>query len=152
MNTPITENIATLIATICPVNPPATLKSKIWQAISEIPSFPLLSNQHNKAWWDDKVKQHTTEPVYKGLYLTPIFQDTKQGLYLLWLNQTLHEEAHTDISESFLILEGACTFITEDKRTAYQAGDYVCVPDSKHTIEIAEGTSMKAIIERLQRA
>ena len=71
---------------------------------------------------------------------------------LAWATDIVPDEEHLDLKESFLILEGTCTFKTESFSKNYSVGDYVEVPDCHHSVIVTSQMPLKAVIQRLKAA
>lgn len=146
------EGMAHLFADAFPTKPSPALKDKIWQSIVQSSVFPLLTDNREVSWWKDATKHYMPKEFYKKWYMVPLVQTDAHELFLVWLNDTLQEEAHQEMQESFLILEGSCTFIAEGQQTHHSEGDFVIVPPVLHTVQLPPETEMKAIVQRVRMA
>lgn len=69
---------------------------------------------------------------------------------IVWIKEGAPYEVHDDVSERFLIVEGACMVKIEKEIHLLFRGDYLSIPLHKgHSIEIISSAPCKAIIQRI---
>lgn len=69
---------------------------------------------------------------------------------IVWIEQMAPQEVHDDEHEKFLILEGACNIIVDEKIYPLIPGDYFAIPLHKnHRVEVTSAIPCKVILQRV---
>lgn len=122
-------------------------------ANGEVPSFPPSLNESSKiidfAPWlnrEDMILPANADDLYtKIIGYTP-----EQKTAIIWIRQSAPSELHHDEYERFLIVEGTCDIIVEDKVYQLVPGDYFAVPLHKsHIIQVTSEFPCKVILQRI---
>lgn len=72
---------------------------------------------------------------------------------IVWLKFGAPDETHTDEHEKFLIIEGTCNIVLDDKEVhPLKPGDYFAIPlHISHRVEVTSDTACKVILERKKK-
>jgi mannose-6-phosphate isomerase-like protein (cupin superfamily) len=119
----------------------------------EAPSFPPILNENSKpedfyAWLNrpDMIAPAAFEEVFvKIIGYTP-----EATSAIVWIRNMAPEEVHTDEYEKFLILEGTCDIIVDEKVHQLIPGDYFAIPlHSQHQVKVTSSIPCKVILQRV---
>ncbi|MDX2134761.1 MAG: hypothetical protein SFV52_08245 [Saprospiraceae bacterium] len=91
---------------------------------------PLLTPLSNWKSWETAVAQIHPPDELENIHLHPIRSDETVEIFVAFVREFIPEEVHTDILESFILLEGTCECIITDPagvvRTVHmREGDYI---------------------------
>lgn len=68
---------------------------------------------------------------------------------LVWVHHHVPEEEHTDVIESFLILEGTCEVLIGDGLRSMGPGESVVIPlHTPHSVHVTSSFPCKAVVQR----
>ncbi len=119
----------------------------------EQPSFPPILNESSRlidfASWihrDDMVLPFDAGDLYaKIIGYTP-----QATTAIAWIKGNAPVETHDKEYEKFLIIEGTCDIIVEDKVYQLVAGDYFAIPLHKsHQVRVTSSIPCKVILQRI---
>ncbi len=147
------------------VAPPAFLREKILSKIVELDtshligpklqldSLPMLADNSNWQDWHEAVSGIEPPAEFDSIHLHPLESNEKRELFVAWVKDMVEEEVHTDLLETFLILEGSCEcHITDTKGETcivrLGQGDSITMQIGEtHDIVITSMKPAKAILE-----
>jgi mannose-6-phosphate isomerase-like protein (cupin superfamily) len=121
----------------------------------QLDKLPLITLYSDYQKWKAVITGITPNIPMDGCFGHVLTMNPSVEQYLIWLDGELVEEAHNDVQESFLILEGSCECNLGGRIVNFAAGDYFEVPlFTHHTIKntTAGGTPIKAIVQRVLQA
>lgn len=135
----------------------AALKSKIWETLDnitteeklDINNLPLINKYSDHNAWMAMMKPLLPEVLEEDTFLAPV-QANERVLQLVTKSIVGHlEEVHTDMYESFLILEGDCICRIGDNYIPLTAGGFIEIP--LHTVHNVKVTSpyIVAVVQRI---
>jgi mannose-6-phosphate isomerase-like protein (cupin superfamily) len=79
-----------------------------------------------------------------------IGHDSKITSAIVWIKEATPYEIHEHELEKFLIIEGTCDIITDDKTYSLVAGDYFCVPlHLGHVVKVTSLVPCKVVLQRV---
>ncbi len=119
----------------------------------EAPSFPpalsATSTLADFASWlnreDMILPADAEDPYAKIIGYTP-----SQKTAIIWIKDSTPPELHHEEYEKFLIAEGTCNIIVEEKVYQLVPGDYFAVPLHKtHIIKVTSAIPCKVILQRI---
>lgn len=142
-----------------PVNP--TVKPFLMAVIDyterikagEVPAMPPLLSEKSR------LEDYSEWLNRKDLSLPPDFSDIHARLIgytpqavtaIVWLKEMAPQEVHDDQHERFLIVEGSCDIIVEDKVHSLVPGNYFSIPlHKRHMVLITSKIPCKVILQRV---
>ncbi len=119
----------------------------------EQPSFPPMLNEASRlmdfALWinqDDMILPSDAGDLYaKIIGYTP-----EATTAIAWIKGNAPVETHDKEYEKFLIIEGTCDIVVEDKVYQLVAGDYFAIPLHKsHQVRVTSSIPCKVILQRI---
>lgn len=135
----------------------AALRNQIWETLEninteerkDINNLPLINKYSNHQTWLELVKPMLPEQLTEETFLAPI-QSNEHVLQLVTKSIIGHpEEIHTDIIESFLILEGECICQIGDQFIPLTAGGFIEIPlYQKHNVKVLS-PFIVAVVQRI---
>ncbi len=135
----------------------AAMRNKIWETLENINSeekkdiqdLPLINKYSDHRTWLEMVSPMLPATLEEETFLMPI-RSNEHVLQLVTKSTAGHpEEIHTDMIESFLILEGECICSIGDKLVPLQAGGFVEIPlYEKHNVKVLS-PYIVAIVQRI---
>lgn len=150
--------------------PPLSIRDKILGKIQKmnneaqnrqkisLDAVPLLTVDSNWLDWQAAVAHIVPPADYDGVHLEPIREDNTVQIFVAFVKEHIDEEVHTDLMESFILLEGTCeclikngdgsqriVHMREGDRIEFQIGEI-------HDIYITSARPAKAILQWLQLA
>ncbi|MFN8352977.1 MAG: cupin domain-containing protein [Spirosomataceae bacterium] len=136
-----------------------TAKGKFLDTITQLTAeenlnlhhLPRITPYSDAQKWKDAVAGIVPEIPMEGCLGHVLTMTPQTEQYLIWLHSELVEDAHNDLHESFLILEGTCECNLGGQLVRFGAGDYFEIPlMTHHTIRntSADGP-IKAIVQRI---
>lgn len=152
------------------LHPPSELKAKILQKINklnkeknsrkslDIHALPLLEEGSNWMDWADAVKDINPPAEYDDYYLHPLESNEKREIFVIWVKDSIPEEIHHDVLESFLILEGSCECHITDANGKKRIerlgqGDFITMKlNEEHDIVITSNEPAKGILQWIKLA
>lgn len=147
------------------VSPPAFLREKVLTKINELQAqakastklhldnLPMLTEHPNWLDWQAVVEGIEPPSDFENIHLHPLESNDKRDLFVAWVKEMVEEEVHTDLVESFLILEGSCECHIcnekgETKIVQLRQGDAITMQlGETHDIVITSLNPTKAILE-----
>ena len=163
-----TEDAMVKFASSYALTPDPALKEKILSKIHSLNSFkknrqildpdhlPILDETSNWLDWEEAVKEIKPPDHFEGIHLHSLESTEKRDLFVAWVKEYVEEEVHTDLIESFILLEGTCEcHITDTEGNArvvrMQAGDYIKMQVGEiHDVIITSREPAKAILQWLK--
>jgi mannose-6-phosphate isomerase-like protein (cupin superfamily) len=150
--------------------PPLSMRDKILGKIQKLnnqaqnrqkislEAVPLLAPDANWLDWQAAVAHIQPPDDYDGIHLEPIREDDTVQVFVAFVKEHIDEEVHTDLMESFILLEGSCecfiknedgsqrsVHMREGDRIEFQLGEI-------HDIYITSAKPAKAILQWLKLA
>ncbi|PQJ12389.1 hypothetical protein CJD36_001165 [Flavipsychrobacter stenotrophus] len=135
----------------------AALRNKIWETLDninteekkDINNLPLINKYSDHKKWLEMVAPMLPATLEEDTFLSPI-QANEHVVQLVTKSITGHaEEIHTDMIESFLILEGDCICQIGDNFTQLTAGGFIEIPlFEKHNVKVLS-PYIVAIVQRI---
>lgn len=165
-----TEQALEGFATAYAQTPPLSTRHKILDKIQKLnknaqnrqkislDAVPLLSVDANWLDWKAAVAHITPPDDFVDIHLEPIREDQTVQIFVAFVKEHIDEEVHTDLMESFMLLEGNCECIIKNSdgshRTVHMGeGDHIEFQLGEfHDIYITSAQPAKAILQWLQLA
>ena len=134
-----TEQALEGFATAYAQTPPLSMRDKILGKIQKLnknaqnrqkislDAVPLLTAASNWLDWKEAVTHINAPDDFDGIHLHPIREDETVQIFVLFVEEHIDEEVHTDLMESFMILEGNCDCLITK------------ADGSQHTVHMSEG-------------
>ncbi|MEP6795889.1 MAG: cupin domain-containing protein [Saprospiraceae bacterium] len=147
------------------VSPDPKLKNKILDKIKSLDSnkrnretlnldnLPILDKTSNWMDWKEVVEGINPPKDFDGIYLHSLESSPQRELFVAWVKEYIAEEVHTDIVESFILLEGTCEcHITDAQGSSHlvrmAAGDFIMMNTGEtHDVIITSLEPAKAILQ-----
>ena len=160
-----TEDALNAYANAHAIPPPDHLRSKILGKIGKLASQkqyrrpfdinnpPLLDENANWLDWEEAVKGIEPPEDFENIHLHSIESNEQRELFVIWVREFVEEEVHTDLLESFLILEGSCECHITDRKgdtriVRLGQGDFITMQlEETHDIVITSAEPAKAILQ-----
>jgi len=119
----------------------------------ETPSFPPVLNEQSTvadyAEWLERDDMMLTAD-FDNIYAKIIGFTPETTTVIVWIKEIAPQEVHNDEYEKFLIVEGTCNIIIEEKVYSLVPGDYLAIPlHKKHFVEVTSNVCCKAIMQRV---
>ncbi|MBL7912715.1 MAG: cupin domain-containing protein [Bacteroidia bacterium] len=119
----------------------------------EKPTVPPILNDNSKisdfAQWLNRQDMATPEDA-EDIEIKIIGHQKNAMTAIVWIKDATPYEVHDHEYEKFLILEGACDIITDNKIYHMVAGDYFAVPlHMGHTVKVTSKIPCKVILQRI---
>jgi Mannose-6-phosphate isomerase len=134
----------------------AIKNSKLWletQLNSKtklLPDFINISRHTSVEKVEAVIKQLKPTENYDNIFLLPLYTDEKRELVIVWVKDFVPLEEHSDLDESFLILEGTVDCYIDDEVFHMIEGDFMRIPPgSKHKVVITSKIPAKAVQSRI---
>lgn len=114
---------------------------------------PLLNHdsriQDFEAWLSDPALIPPKD--FRNIHSVIICNTPEVVTSVLWIKKEVPAEMHRDKQERFLILEGACNVIVEDKVYSLNSGNYFSIPlQRNHRVEVTSDIPCKAILQTIR--
>lgn len=160
-----TEDAILRFAAAHAVSPDPGLKNKILDKIKALNSnknnreplsldnLPILDQRSNWMDWQEVVKGINPPKDFDGIFLHSLESSPRRELFVAWVKEYVAEEVHTDLIESFILLEGTCECrITDANGNAHvvrmAAGDFITMHTGEtHDVIITSLEPAKAILQ-----
>ena len=131
------------------LTPPSHIKENILDEIereSLLKSPPILT-QHSKIsdydLWLNKIK---APKEYNNMHMEVIGDYDDAKMVIAWVKDGEPNHLHTEYTESFLIVEGACTATINGVTSDFTVGDYASFPINQfHSYKVTSKIPMKVI-------
>jgi len=161
----LTEDAILRFAEAHAVSPDPGLKQKILDKIRSLNSanqnrqqlsldhLPVLDKTSNWMDWQEVIKDIKPPEHFDGIHLHRLESSPKRELFVAWVKEYVDEEVHSDIIESFILLQGTCEcHITDENGNArivrMSAGDFITMnPGEIHDVIITSLEPAKAILQ-----
>lgn len=161
----LTEDAFLLFAKAHSASPPSFLREKVLGKINQLElqkkgnqkldleKLPMLDHSTNWAQWQAVVEGIEPPSDFDNIYLHTLESNEKRDLFVAWVKQMVDEEVHSDILESFMLLEGSCEcHITnemgETRIVRMGQGDQISIQlGETHDIVVTSLQPAKAILE-----
>lgn len=147
------------MANLAALQPPVHVKAKLMAALDEeeaktqTKNNPPFINQNSKIadfdiWVNDP--QNVPPAEYEDPYFIPLVVNEDGATGMVWIRKYIPAEVHTDVVETFFILEGACDVEFNGKVHSLKAGEALSIPlHVSHTVTITSDIPCKLIVQRL---
>ena len=144
------------------VKPPnSTIKPMIMATIDfqermqkgEVPSFPPVLNEKStiadyNQWLSRKDMIAPAE--YDDIYAKMIGYTPQVVSAIVWIKTETPYETHAAEHEKFLIIEGTCDIMIDDRVHSLVPGDYMSIPlHAGHTVKVTSKAPCKVILQRV---
>jgi hypothetical protein len=157
-------------ATAFSIEPPAELREKILKKLHalqqakenrqviSLDNLPILDEASNWLDWQEAVAGIHPPESFDGIHLHSLESSDKRELFVAWVKEYVEEEVHTDLIESFILLEGTCEcHISSPDGKAHvvrmAAGDFIRMNLGEvHDVVITSLTPAKAILQWMKVA
>lgn len=107
---------------------------------------PNSCHLHWKGLTDNLDFPNTKDPIH----LIPIRLEEKIHQFLAWVKDGVEHEVHTDMIESFLLLEGICECQVGTETHSLTAGSFLEIPlHTSHSIKVTTPDGIFAILQRI---
>lgn len=114
--------------------------------LNDLPLINRFSDHNN---WLRLVTDYIPEQLEGGRFIKDLSNTATLMQMLLVSSTDFEDEIHTDLHESFLILEGTCKCIVGGQVSYMEAGDYMDIPlHQTHSVEIVS-PKVVAILQRI---
>ncbi|MEM8908953.1 MAG: cupin domain-containing protein [Bacteroidota bacterium] len=131
----------------------AKLKAAQLNHSGQLSHFITLSPASNIAGWQQLIQSIQPATHYENIHIHPLFRSSEEQLYVLWVKKNIPEEAHPQLKEHFLILEGSCICVANGTKHQLQAGAFMEMPaEGTHYIDVTSEGPIKALLSRTKIA
>ena len=126
------------------------------QRVLTLDNLPILDASSNWMEWQKVVSDIKPPENYEGIHLHTLESNDQRELFVAWVKEYVEEEVHTDLIESFILLEGTCEcHITDAQGNArvvrMGVGDYITMQIGEiHDVIITSLEPAKAILQWLK--
>lgn len=145
--------------------PPPDLRNKVLDKIRllnqqksqrqplNLNNLPFLDESANLLDWQELTSNIQPPEDFEDIYMHTLEENEERELFVAWVKEFIPEEVHTDVLESFLILEGSCTcYITgmdgQQRTIRLAEGDFYTMQIGEHhDLQITSSKPAKAIIQ-----
>ena len=125
--------------------------SKESDEIIDLSNPPLIHQHSNHREWLRAIEGLEPVAEMEGFPVFPIRMDDKVMMAIVWINNGVPAEQHESESESFLLLEGACTCTVGKAKHRLKPGDFLGVPTyTDHSLEVTSPKRVKLIVQRVK--
>lgn len=123
------------------LTPPYVLKDKIWgtlenlllEAHMDLSNLPVINEFSDPKVWMDAVRPLLPKTLTDGRFMHVLTHTDNIQQVLVMTATDVEDEVHSDVYESFIILEGECEcHIGNDTVIRVKAGGYVRIPMHEH--------------------
>ena len=124
------------------VKPPPALKAKL---------LAKAEAESRLSLWIEKADQIPApdDSAYDHLYSKTLEKNEVNSVMLVWAKKGLPEELHTDILETFWVLEGSCDCFIGGEKTSMTVGDKMEIPlHIKHSVIVTSSHPLKVIFQQ----
>lgn len=126
-------------------------KAKLTYSSQMLPEFIGISPYSKVEHWDSLLKEIEPDTEFDNIFAKEIFLSEKEELTLVWAKDSVPEEIHDDMKESFLILEGSVDCYVEGEIFSMRRGDYMEIPlNANHKVVVTSSIPGKAIRSRVR--
>lgn len=140
------------------MDPDPQLKTELLNHIVEIESlfdernrlkkFHHIGPESDYRKWKN-LSEGIHPPEEFEIHMHKLFGDGSNFLFVAWVKDRIPPETHTDIYESFLLLEGTCTCKLEEETIKLIPGDFFPIPLYKlHSLQVTSDKPVKFILQR----
>lgn len=111
-------------------------------------TFLNISKNSNVQHWK-KLTEHLSPSADLNIQSQLLYKDSKKILAVVWINEFLPDEIHTNKIEEFFILEGACICQLGKEEIKMEKGSYLKIPlDVVHNIRVTSKETLKLILSK----
>ncbi len=119
----------------------------------EAPGFPPLLNETSNPTdykeWLTRADMNLPKN-FKDVYVKIIGIDKTTTSAIVWFKEGSPYEIHNKEIEKFLIIEGTCDIITEEKTYSLKPGNYLSIPlFMGHEVKVTSKNPCKVILQRM---
>ncbi|MEP7322768.1 MAG: cupin domain-containing protein [Saprospiraceae bacterium] len=138
-----------------PLNP--KLKSNIMDVLNnfsleehfDLTNPPLINKYSSLDAWLKGTAHISLPQNAENIFLLPIREKDKIVQFVGYVRDTIPDEDHDDMTESFFILEGTCTLMINHEAHRFAAGDYFELPlNTVHSVKVTSDQPLKAVLQR----
>jgi quercetin dioxygenase-like cupin family protein len=139
-------------------SPNPKLKSSILDVLNnftleehfDIKNPPLINKYTSLDIWLKGTAHINLPQDAENIFLLPIREKGKIFQFVGYVRDTIPDEEHDDMTESFFILEGTCTLMIDHEAYHFGAGDYFELPvNSVHSVKVTSDMPLKAVLQRV---
>ena len=139
-----------------PLSP--SIKSRLFAEIQAVDKsqadrlsgLDLINPYSDIDMWKARCEGLAPKEDFDNIFLVPIRQDAKIQQFAAWVKSYVEEEVHTDLIESFILLNGNCTCQVGEISYTLSAGDFLEIPlFSPHSVEVSSDGPVHAILQRI---
>jgi mannose-6-phosphate isomerase-like protein (cupin superfamily) len=118
------------------------------EPVTEPPLLTTNSTPADYAAWLNR--SDMASPGMDEVYARIIGYTAVVTTAIVWLKDYAPQEVHDDEYEHFLIVEGTCDIIVDDKINQLEPGDYFAIPlYKKHSVRVTSSMPCKIILQRV---
>jgi len=119
----------------------------------DIENLPLINKYSDAGNWLRFIKPLLPETLQVPYLVHHLPGANDVERFIVWTHEHVPDETHTNVHETFLLLEGRCRcYIGDDEVLELGTGDFLSIPLHKpHNVEILSGPVM-AVIQRVKVA
>ena len=124
-----------------------TERLKNGEPVAEPPALNETSVIEDYAEWLNRSDMMTKSP--DNIYAKIIGYTPAAITAIIWIKDFAPQEVHQNELEKFLVVEGCCNIVVEDKTYQLIAGDYFAIPLYKnHMVKVTSTIPCKIILQR----
>jgi mannose-6-phosphate isomerase-like protein (cupin superfamily) len=139
---------------------PGELKSKTLNLLhnlkieqeGELKEQPLINKYSDYKNWLRFVKPLLPAKLEEDLFTQEVRNDDHVSQIVIWTNVDYPDEVHTEVQESFIILQGRCRCFIDGQAVELEAGGFLEIPLHKHhDVQVLESPVL-AVVQRIKVA
>ena len=140
--------------------PPAAVKTKTLLLLNNLQveqhgsleERPVLNKYSDYKNWLRLLKPLLPQKLDGNMFVQEFRNDEQVSQTLIWTRVDYPDEVHSDVHESFIILQGRCRCFIDGKAVDLGAGDYLEIPMHKHhDVRVLE-VPVLALVQRIKVA
>jgi mannose-6-phosphate isomerase-like protein (cupin superfamily) len=113
---------------------------------------PLINKYSDFTNWLRLVKPLLPEKLEEELYTQEVRSDDHVSQTIIWTHVDYPDEVHTDVQESFIILQGSCRCFIDGQAVELGPGGFLEIPLHKHHDVQILGSPVLAVVQRIKVA
>jgi len=119
----------------------------------ETPAYPPVLNEKSQiadyTEWLERADMVMPDD-FEDIYVKIIGYEPKVISAIVWIKDCTEYEVHENEFEKFLIVEGSCDIVTNEKVFSLKAGDYLSVPlNLGHEVVVTSKIPCKVVLQRV---
>jgi mannose-6-phosphate isomerase-like protein (cupin superfamily) len=142
------------------MNLPEELKTKTLNVLhnlkieheGKLEEQPLINKYSDYKNWLRLVKPLLPEKLEKALFTLEVRKDDHVSQIVIWTHIDYPDEVHTEVQESFIILQGRCRCFIDGHAVELEPGGFLEIPLHKHhDVQVLESPVL-AVVQRIKVA